>query len=81
MPTFLKYFLWSLLLMAILTYVLAWFDIINNQIDTGNWFKTLLYSFKYWAFWFVNYILIILVVATVLTLLGLGIKFGIGKLK
>jgi len=78
MPRFLKYYLWSFLIMTILTYSLGWIDIISNELLTGNIFKDILNSFPYYIEWILPYWwLIMLVGALILTIIGLIVRRGL----
>jgi len=82
MPVFLKYFLWSLLVMFFLTYLLGWVDLVNNDQLTGDTLKDFLNSFPYYFEWVLPYWwLIIGVGSIILALIGFGARFGIRMLK
>lgn len=75
MPRFLKYYLWSLLIMIIFTYALGWIDIVFNELLTGNIFKDILQSFPYFIEWILPYWwLIIIVGALILALIVLFVR-------
>jgi hypothetical protein len=82
MRMILKYSLISLAIMVLLTYYFGWKDMIANGQLTGNWLKDFLKSISYYVGWVLPYWWLLILIGTViLTLLGLGIKFGIDKIK
>lgn len=77
-----KYFLVSLLFMVILTYALGWIDIVENEMLTGNWLKDIFKSFSYYVGWILPFWwLIILVSSVILSLIGIGVKYGLNLLR
>ena len=58
---FIKYFALGLLFMILLTYVLGWYDLVNNNWLTGNWLKDLyrmgiyLLVGIYFSRWFIDW--------------------------
>jgi purine-cytosine permease-like protein len=78
----LKYAAYSLLIMILITYSLGWIDLISNQQLSGDWLNDFFKSLTYYVSWVLPYWwVIILIGVIVLTLIGIGVKLGISKLK
>lgn len=43
-----KQLLFSLMLLLVFTYALAWFELIRNKMLTGNWVRDVRLSFHYY---------------------------------
>jgi len=52
---YLKYVGLGTLMMIGLTYILGWFDLINNKMLTGNWLKDFPKSIAYYVQWVLPY--------------------------
>jgi hypothetical protein len=82
MKSLLHRFGWGLLLMFLVTYALAWVDLVNNSMLTGNRFKDFLKSITYYFGWVIPYWWpIILIGSLLMSFIITGVKFGISKLR
>lgn len=80
--SFIKYIVWGLLFMILLTYAFGWVDLVDNKMLTGNWFKDFSKSITYYVGWIIPYWwLVILMGALLISLVIAGVKFGISKLR
>ena len=52
---FLKSFTWGFVLCFLITYILGWYDLVNNGWLTGNWFTDFYKSITYYFGWVLVY--------------------------
>ena len=71
---FMKYFKYYAITLFLFTYILGWYDLINNNMLSGNIFSDVVKSFTYYAkYVFMYWVVMILVISTVLSFLTLGV--------